>query len=165
MSVGETPITVVGNLTDDPELRFTNTGVAMARFTIASTPRAYDKTTGQWRDGTPLFLRATAWREIAEHATETLTKGMRVVVTGRLVQHNWQTPEGENRSMLGLDVDDIGPSLRFATAKVTKATRAGAPAPQSDPWSAATPGGPAAPAGAPAAWGGAPAADAEEPPF
>ncbi|MFD9692331.1 single-stranded DNA-binding protein [Kitasatospora sp. NPDC059088] len=148
MSVGETPITVVGNLTDDPELRFTNTGVAMARFTIASTPRTYDKTSGQWRDGTALFLRATAWREVAEHATESLTKGMRVVATGRLVQHNWQTPEGENRSMLGLDLEDIGPSLKFATAKVTKAQRNGSGAPterQNDQWSTAAPG--ATPAG------------------
>ncbi|WP_233289052.1 single-stranded DNA-binding protein, partial [Kitasatospora sp. MBT63] len=152
-------ITVVGNLTDDPELRFTPTGVAMARFTIASTPRTYDKTTGQWRDGTALFLRATAWREIAEHATETLTKGMRVVATGRLVQHNWQTPEGENRSMLGLDLDDIGPSLRFATAKVTKTQRTGNPSttPAADPWSTAGPT-PPAPAGT------APQ-NAEEPPF
>ncbi|MEU1419212.1 single-stranded DNA-binding protein [Kitasatospora sp. NPDC005751] len=168
MSVGETPITVVGNLTDDPELRFTNTGVAMARFTIASTPRSYDKTSGQWKDGTALFLRATAWREVAEHATETLTKGMRVVVTGRLVQHNWQTPEGENRSMLGLDVDDIGPSLKFATAKVTKTQRTGtAPGAQTDPWSTATPGGaPAAPASTGAgAWGGNPAGASPEPPF
>ncbi|MGW4897135.1 single-stranded DNA-binding protein [Kitasatospora sp. NPDC004240] len=164
MSVGETPITVVGNLTDDPELRFTNTGVAMARFTIASTPRTYDKNTGQWRDGTALFLRATAWREIAEHATETLTKGMRVVATGRLVQHNWQTPEGENRSMLGLDVEDIGPSLKFATAKVTKASRPGGngPAPQADPWSTATPLSAAAGGG----WGAsAPAGGPDEPPF
>ncbi|MFJ4091212.1 single-stranded DNA-binding protein [Kitasatospora sp. NPDC089913] len=167
MSVGDTPITVVGNLTDDPELRFTNTGVAMARFTIASTPRSYDKTSGQWKDGTALFLRATAWREIAEHATETLQKGMRVVATGRLVQHNWQTPEGENRSMLGLDVDDIGPSLRFATAKVTRTQRTGTPAAQADPWSTATPGAPATPTAAANAgtWGSAPAGGPEEPPF
>ncbi|PBC76159.1 single-strand DNA-binding protein [Streptomyces sp. TLI_235] len=151
MSVGETPITVVGNLTDDPELRFTPAGVAMARFTIASTPRTYDKTTGQWKDGTALFLRTTAWREIAEHAADTLTKGMRVVATGRLVQHNWQTPEGENRSMLGLDLDDIGPSLRFATAKVTKTQRTNAPnaAAAADPWNTAGPAPTAtAPAGA-----------------
>ncbi|MFB7620809.1 single-stranded DNA-binding protein [Kitasatospora sp. NPDC056181] len=160
MSVGETPITVVGNLTDDPELRFTPAGVAMARFTIASTPRAYDKQTGQWKDGTALFLRATAWREIAEHTAESLTKGMRVVVTGRLVQHNWQTPEGENRSMLGLDVEDIGPSLRFATAKVTKAQRTGnAPARPADQWSTATP---PAPNGG---WNAAPADGPTEPPF
>ncbi|MEV7182212.1 single-stranded DNA-binding protein [Kitasatospora sp. NPDC093679] len=159
MSVGETPITVVGNLTDDPELRFTPAGVAMARFTIASTPRTWDKTTGQWKDGTALFLRTTAWREIAEHAADTLTKGMRVVATGRLVQHNWQTPEGENRSMLGLDLDDIGPSLKFAIAKVTKAQRTNAPGPApapaaDDPWTAART--------APASAGAAPTA---EPPF
>ncbi|MFB7618748.1 single-stranded DNA-binding protein [Kitasatospora sp. NPDC056181] len=165
MSVGDTPITVVGNLTDDPELRFTAQGVAMARFTLASTPRTYDKTTGQWRDGTAMFLRATAWREVAEHAADSLTKGMRVVATGRLVQHNWQTPEGETRSMLGLDIDDIGPSLKFATAKVTKAQRTGAPAPaaQADPWSTAGPTAPATPA--PGTWGGAPAGGPEEPPF
>src|SRR5689334_10969003 len=106
MSVGETPITVVGNLASDPELRFTPNGVAMARFSVASTPRSYDKTTGQWRDGTAMFLRCTAWRDLAEHVTDSLTKGARVVVTGSLRQHNWQTPEGENRSMLALDVDD-----------------------------------------------------------
>ncbi|WP_030273460.1 single-stranded DNA-binding protein [Streptomyces sp. NRRL B-24484] len=156
MSVGETSITVVGNLTDDPELRFTPAGVAMARFTIASTPRTYDKTTGQWRDGTALFLRATAWREIAEHAADSLTKGMRVVAVGRLVQHNWQTPEGENRSMLGLDLDDIGPSIKFAIAKVTKTQRTNAgPGPASDPWASAGP--------APAGVGGPRSGD--EPPF
>ncbi|RKE19626.1 single-stranded DNA-binding protein [Streptomyces sp. TLI_171] len=163
MSVGETPITVVGNLTDDPELRFTPAGVALAKFTIASTPRTYDKTTGQWKDGTALFLRATAWREIAEHAADSLTKGMRVVATGRLVQHNWQTDQGENRSMLGLDLDDIGPSLRFATAKVTRAQRTNTPA-QADPWATAAPAsaGTAAPSGG---FGGSPAGFSEEPPF
>ena len=160
MSVGETPITVVGNLTDDPELRFTPQGVAMARFTIASTPRAYDNATGQWKDGTALFLRATAWREIATNIAESLTKGMRVVVTGRLVQHNWKTEQGENRSMLGLDVDEVGPSLRFATAKVTKAQRNGNPGTRpADEWSTAAP---AAPGGE---WAGAPAGGSTEPPF
>ncbi|KQV05613.1 MULTISPECIES: single-stranded DNA-binding protein [unclassified Kitasatospora] len=164
MSVGDTPITVVGNLTDDPELRFTPAGVAMARFTVASTPRSYDKTTNQWKDGTALFLRVTAWREIATNAAETLTKGMRVVATGRLVQHNWQTPEGENRSMLGLDLDDIGPSLRFATATVTKAQRiqaSSAGGPAADQWSASAP----APAGAGANAGGQWSGSGEEPPF
>lgn len=159
MSVGDTPITVVGNLTDDPELRFTPAGVAMARFTVASTPRSYDKTTNTWKDGTALFLRVTAWREIATNVAESLTKGMRVVATGRLVQHNWQTPEGENRSMLGLDLDDIGPSLRFATATVTKAQRtqaSSAPAAGGDQWSGAAP----TPAGASAGWSGG-----AEPPF
>ncbi|MFF7634264.1 single-stranded DNA-binding protein [Kitasatospora sp. NPDC008050] len=159
MSAGDTPITIVGNLTDDPELKFTQGGAAMARFTIASTPRVYDKTTNQWQDGNALFLRATAWRDLAEHAVESLTKGMRVVATGRLVQHNWKTETGENRSMLGLDVDEIGPSLRFATAKVTRAQRANGGATAAtgraaDPWSTATPG----PAPAVGSY-------AEEPPF
>ncbi|MFB7663947.1 single-stranded DNA-binding protein [Kitasatospora sp. NPDC056138] len=167
MSVGETPITVVGNLTDDPELRFTPQGVAMARFTIASTPRTYDKASGQWRDGTALFLRATAWREMATNVAESLTKGMRVVVQGRLVQHNWKTEQGENRSMVGLDVDEVGPSLRFATAKVTKVTKAqrngAAPAArQADPWSTDAPAPVPASTGG---WGGAPASGTEEPPF
>ncbi|MDH6126898.1 single-stranded DNA-binding protein [Kitasatospora sp. GP82] len=155
MSVGETPITLVGNLTDDPELRFTPQGVAMARFTIASTPRTYDKNNGQWRDGTALFLRCTAWREMATSIAESLTKGMRVVAVGRLVQHNWQTDQGETRSMLGLDVEDIGPSLRFATAKVTKTQRTNGTtsAPAADPWADAAP----APAGV--------AAVGNEPPF
>ncbi|MDH6132863.1 single-strand DNA-binding protein [Kitasatospora sp. MAA4] len=164
MSAGDTPITIVGNLTDDPELRFTQGGAAMARFTIASTPRTFDKTTNQWQDGTALFLRATAWRDLAEHVTESLTKGMRVIATGRLVQHNWKTDQGENRSMLGLDVEEVGPSLRFATAKVTRAQRTGAAqAPQNsgpagDQWSAPAP----SPAAAGDSWqpsGGA------EPPF
>ncbi|MGW2832093.1 single-stranded DNA-binding protein [Streptomyces sp. NPDC001286] len=147
MSVGETPITVVGNLTDDPELRYTPSGVAMAKFTVASTPRAYDKQSGQWQDGTAMFLRCTAWRELAEHIADTLAKGTRVVVTGRLRQHNWQTDQGENRSMLALEADDIGPSLRFATAKVTKAHRNGAApsGPANDAWNTAAPAG-AAPA-------------------
>ncbi|MEY9944716.1 single-stranded DNA-binding protein [Kitasatospora sp. GAS1066B] len=164
MSAGDTPITIVGNLTDDPELKFTQGGAAMARFTIASTPRTFDKASGQWQDGTALFLRCTAWRETAEHVADTLAKGMRVVATGRLVQHNWKTEAGENRSMLGLDVEEIGPSLRFATAKVTRAQRAaGGPAqsgPAADPWSTATPGptAVAAPAGGGSGF-------REEPPF
>ncbi|WP_051836566.1 single-stranded DNA-binding protein [Streptomyces sp. NRRL WC-3742] len=142
---------------------FTPQGVAMARFTVASTPRTYDKATGQWRDGTALFLRATAWREIATNVAESLTKGTRVVVTGRLVQHNWQTPEGENRSIVGLDVDEVGPSLRFATAKVTKTQRnGGGPATrQTDPWSTDAP----APVAPGTEWGGAPADGSTEPPF
>lgn len=169
MSAGETPITIVGNLTDDPELRFTPAGVPMAKFTIASTPRVFDKTTNQWRDGTALFLRVTAWRESAEHAAETLTKGTRVIATGRLVQHNWQTEQGENRSMLGLDLDEIGPSLRFATAKVTKTQRnASAPAATNssgaaagDTWST---GSSPVPAGGWAAAAPGPT-HSEEPPF
>ncbi|MFF4549249.1 single-stranded DNA-binding protein [Streptomyces sp. NPDC001406] len=142
MAVGETPITVVGNLTDDPELRFTPSGAALAKFSVASTPRTYDKTSGQWQDGTAMFLRCTAWRDLAQHVAESLTKGMRVVVTGRLRQHNWQNDQGENRSMLGLEVDDIGPSLQFATAKVERVQRKGAtPAPAADPWNTAAPAG------------------------
>ncbi|MEU7302641.1 single-stranded DNA-binding protein [Streptomyces sp. NPDC007206] len=161
MSVGETPITIVGNLAADPELRFTTGGDAIARFSVASTPRAYDKATGQWRDGTAMFLRCTAWRDLANHVAESLTKGMRVVVTGRLRQHNWQTDQGENRSMLALEVDDIGPSLRFATAKVAKVQRNGAPSgPANDAWN--TP----APAGAPASTGGwGSPSTGDEPPF
>ncbi|WP_042365976.1 single-stranded DNA-binding protein [Streptacidiphilus neutrinimicus] len=139
MSVGETPITIVGNLTDDPELKFTPAGAALAKFTVASTPRTFDKATNQWRDGTGMFLRCTAWRELADHAAETLTRGMRVIVTGRLRQHNWQNEQGENRSMLAVEVDEIGPSLRFATAKVTKIQRPGSGqgAAGGDPWAGA----------------------------
>ena len=163
MSVGETPITVVGNLTADPEVKFTTNGAQMATFTVASTPRAYDKNTGQWRDGTAMFLRCTAWREMAEHVTDSLAKGVRVVVTGRLRQHDWTTPEGEKRSMLGLEVDDIGPSLRFATATVQRVTRTTPPptaaggAPSGDPWNTAAP--------ARTASGGAAGGFGDEPPF
>lgn len=168
MSVGETPITVVGNLTEDPELRFTPAGVEMTRFTIASTPRSFDKTTNTWQDGTALFLRATAWRGLADHCAESLRKGTRVVATGYLRQSNWTTEDGEKRSMLAMDVEDIGPSLRFATATITKTART---APVADPWTTATatPAGTAAPAPDPAsasarasaAWSGG----GEEPPF
>ena len=155
MSVGETPITIVGNLTADPELRFTPSGAALARFTIASTPRTYDKTTNQWTDGTGMFLNCSAWRDLADHVAESLTKGTRVIVTGRLRQHNWKNDQGENRSMLQVEVDEIGPSLRFATAKVTQAQRPttnggdgfGAPASApDDPWASSTPA-PATPGG------------------
>ncbi|MFC4611494.1 single-stranded DNA-binding protein [Streptomyces maoxianensis] len=159
MSVGETTITVVGNLAADPELRFTPAGAALAKFSVASTPRSYDKNSGQWKDGTAMFLRCAAWRDLAQHIAETLTKGMRVVVTGRLRQHDWQTPEGEKRSMLALEVDDIGPSLRFATAKVERvASASGTPAaaPSADPWNTTTP------APAPTAGSGA---TGNEPPF
>ncbi|MGW1917474.1 single-stranded DNA-binding protein [Streptomyces sp. NPDC002076] len=161
MSVGETPLTIVGNLTDDPELRFTPSGVAMAKFFVASTPRSYDKTSGQWQDGTAMFLRCTAWRDLAQHIADSLTKGARVVVTGRLRQHNWQTDQGENRSMLALEVDDIGPSLRFATAKVNGIQRNGsAPSPAADAWN--TPA-PARTTSATSGWGTPPTGD--EPPF
>ena len=142
---GETSITVTGNLTGDPELRFTPQGVAMVKFTVASTPRTFDRTKNEWADGDPLFLNCTAWRDLAEHIAESLAKGTRVVVTGRLRLSRWETPEGEKRSAYGLDVDEVGPSLRFATAKVQKMSRARAgdgftPADvPDDTWSAAAP--------------------------
>lgn len=120
---GETPVTVIGNLTADPQLRYTDGGAALATFTVASTPRTFDRQTNEWRDAPALFLRCTMWRQPAEHVAESLQKGDRVIVSGRLKQNNYQTKEGENRSSIELDVDEIGPSLRYATAKVNKATR------------------------------------------
>ena len=136
---GETTITVVGNLTDDPELRFTPSGAAVANFRVASTPRYLDKTSGQWRDGDPLFLACNIWRDYAEHVAESLKRGTRVIVTGRLRQRSYETKEGEKRTVYELEVDEIGPSLRYANAKVMKLTRATEPG--------ATPNRPAAPAG------------------
>lgn len=117
---GETIITVVGNLTSDPELRFTPSGAAVANFTIASTPRTFDKQSNEYKDGETLFLRASIWREAAENVAESLTKGTRVVAQGRLKARSYETKEGEKRTSYELDVDEIGPSLRYATAKVTK---------------------------------------------
>ena len=118
---GETIITVVGNLTADPELRYTQTGLAVANFTIASTPRSFDRAANDWKDGDALFLRASCWREFAEHVAGSLTKGSRVVATGRLKQRSYETKEGEKRTAIELEVDEIGPSLRYATAQVTRA--------------------------------------------
>jgi single-strand DNA-binding protein len=118
---GETIITVVGNLTGDPELRYTQNGLAVANFTIASTPRSFDRATNDWKDGDALFLRASVWREFAEHVAGSLTKGSRVVATGRLKQRSYETKEGEKRTSIELEVDEIGPSLRYATAQVTRA--------------------------------------------
>lgn len=120
---GETIITVVGNLTADPELRYTQNGLAVANFTIASTPRTFDRQANDWKDGEALFLRASCWREFAEHVAGSLTKGARVVVTGRLKQRSYETKEGEKRTAIELEVDEIGPSLRYATAQVTRAAR------------------------------------------
>ena len=120
---GETTITMIGNLTDDPELRFLPKGTAMVKFTLASTPRMLDRGSGQWKDGDPLFLSCTAWRDLAEHIAESLSKGTRVILSGRLRLSRWETPEGDKRSTYGLDVDEVGPSLRFAQAKVTKTSR------------------------------------------
>lgn len=137
---GETLITVVGNLVADPELRYTPSGSAVAKFRIASTPRAFDKATGEWKDGDALFLRCVAWRQMAENIAETLTKGMRVVVQGGLVQNNYETSEGEKRSSIELKVEEVGPSLRYATAKMTKTSRSSSGKPVGeDPWATAAP--------------------------
>jgi single-strand DNA-binding protein len=122
---GETVITVVGNLTDDPELRFTPSGAAVAKFRIASTPRTMDRESGQWKDGEPLFLACNIWRDAAEHVAESLQRGSRVIVQGRLRQRSYETREGEKRTVYELEVDEIGPSLRYATAKVQRMNRSG----------------------------------------
>ncbi len=119
---GETIITVVGNLTADPELRYTQGGLAVANFTIASTPRTFDRQANDWKDGDALFLRASCWREFAEHVAGSLTKGSRVVATGRLKQRNYDDRDGNKRTAIELEVDEIGPSLRYATAQVTRAS-------------------------------------------
>ncbi|WP_040713641.1 MULTISPECIES: single-stranded DNA-binding protein [Nocardia] len=117
---GDTVITVIGNLTADPELKFTPAGVAVANFTVASTPRYFDRTTNEWKDAEALFLRCNIWREAAENVAESLTRGARVIVSGRLKQRSYQTREGEKRTVVELEVDEVGPSLRYATAKVNK---------------------------------------------
>jgi single-strand DNA-binding protein len=123
---GETIITVVGNLTADPELRYTQSGLAVANFTIASTPRAFDRASNDWKDGEALFMRASVWREFAEHVASSLTKGSRVVAHGRLKQRSYETKEGEKRTAIELEVDEIGPSLRYATAQITRSAGGGA---------------------------------------
>jgi single-strand DNA-binding protein len=122
---GETVITVVGNVTDDPELRFTPAGAAVANFTVASTPRTFDRNSNEWKDGDTLFLRCSVWRQAAENVAESLHRGNRVIVQGRLRQRSFETREGEKRTVVELEVDEVGPSLRFATAKVSKTTRGG----------------------------------------
>jgi single-strand DNA-binding protein len=146
---GETILTVCGNLTADPELRFTPSGAAVANFTVASTPRSFDKQSGEWKDQPALFMRCNVWRQAAENVAETLTRGMRVVVSGRLVQRSFQTKEGEKRTVVELEVDEVGPSLKYATAKVNKVSRSdggssshgssgtGGGAPVDDPWGSA----------------------------
>jgi len=189
---GETVITVVGNLVDDPELRFTPSGAAVANFRIASTPRTFNRQTNEWEDGEALFLSCSIWRQAAENVAESLQRGMRVVVQGRLKQRSYETREGEKRTVYELDVDEVGPSLRYATAKVTRTSRqsggqggygGGAPAqqaPANDPWASPAPqsaprggqgGGYGGPSGGQG--GGAPANDpwatpgvgSDEPPF
>jgi single-strand DNA-binding protein len=122
---GETPITVVGNLTADPELRFTPSGAAVANFTVASTPRTFDRQTNDWKDQETLFLNCSVWRQAAENAAESLTRGMRVIVSGRLKARSYETREGEKRTVFEIDVEEVGPSLKMATAKVQKTSRSG----------------------------------------
>ena len=167
---GETIITVVGNLTADPELRYTQNGLAVANFTIASTPRTFDRQANEWKDGEALFLRASCWREFAEHVAGSLTKRARVVATGRLKQRSYETKEGEKRTSIELEIDEIGPSLRYATAQVTRAAGGGQSRGQvaDEPWS--TPGTPAAPAARQGGNGGgdswaAPGAYGDDTPF
>jgi single-strand DNA-binding protein len=161
---GETVITVVGNLTADPELRFTPQGSAVANFTVASTPRTFDRQSQEWRDGDALFLRCSVWRDAAENVAESLTRGTRVIVQGRLKQRSYETKEGEKRTVVELDVDEVGPSLRFAQASVQRASRGGSSGGQSsrgrtdDPW--ATPAGAGVGSGGYGGYSGS-----EEPPF
>jgi single-strand DNA-binding protein len=155
---GETIITVVGNLTDDPELRFTPSGAAVANFTVASTPRSFDKNSNEWVDGEAMFLRCSIWRQAAENVAESLQRGMRVVVQGRLKARSYETREGEKRTVFEIEVDEIGPSLKFATAKVNRTSRQGGgggysgggggqsgqggqSAPADDPWATPAPAG------------------------
>lgn len=165
---GETVITVVGNLTADPELRFTASGAAVANFTVASTPRTFDRQSGEWKDGEALFLRCNIWRQAAENTAESLTRGMRVIVSGRLRQRSFETREGEKRTVMEMEVDEVGPSLRYATAKVNKAVRQGGASgsfgsASDDPWSSAPQAG--APAGASVGSGNGAGGYDDEPPF
>ncbi|WP_432982535.1 single-stranded DNA-binding protein [Dactylosporangium sp. CA-233914] len=179
MAAGDTTITVIGNLTDDPELRFTPSGAAVAKFRVASTPRFMDRQTNEWKDGEPLFLACTVWRQAAENVAESLTRGSRVIVSGRLRQRSYQTREGENRTVIELEVDEIGPSLRYATAKVQKMSRSsggggggfgsgggggnsgGGGGGYDDPWANATPAG----AGGGGGGGRSSSSFDDEPPF
>ena len=171
---GDTTITVVGNLTADPELRFTPSGAAVANFTVASTPRIFDRQSSEWKDGEALFLRCNIWREAAENVAESLTRGSRVIVTGRLKQRSFETREGEKRTVFEVEVDEIGPSLRYATAKVNKASRGGGGGGFGGAGGNASAGGggsrPAAAATNDDPWGSAPASGSfggsdDEPPF
>jgi single-strand DNA-binding protein len=181
---GDTVITVVGNLVDDPELRFTPSGAAVANFRIASTPRTFDRQTNEWKDGDALFLSCSVWRQAAENVAESLQRGMRVIVQGRLKQRSYETREGEKRTVVELEVDEVGPALAFATAKVTRASRGGGgggysggggqggqggqsrpqSAPANDPWATPAPQGGGQGGGGNDPWG-APGAGSDEPPF
>jgi single-strand DNA-binding protein len=174
---GETVITVVGNLTEDPELRFTPSGAAVANFTVASTPRIFDRQTNEWKDGDALFLRCSIWRQAAENVAESLGRGTRVIVQGRLKQRSYETAQGEKRTVVECEVEEIGPSLKYATTKVSKTSRSGSggssgggygsgggqsrPSGGDDPWASSAPA--AAPAGGGGGGGGG--GYSEEPPF
>jgi single-strand DNA-binding protein len=175
MAQGDILITVVGNLTNDPELRFTPSGAAVASFTVASSTRVLDKQTNEWKDGDTTFLRCNVWRQYAENVAESLQRGMRVIVNGRLKQRSYETKEGEKRTVYEIEVDDVGPALRYATAKVTKVSRGGPGsgggfggggpaegAAADDPWST-----PAAGSSAGGSWGGGGSSSSsfDEPPF
>ncbi|MDR2975179.1 MAG: single-stranded DNA-binding protein [Propionibacteriaceae bacterium] len=160
---GETIITVVGNLTGDPELRFTPSGAAVANFTVASTPRTFDRMTNEWKDGEAMFLNCAVWRQVAENVAESLTKGMRVIVQGRLRARSYETQSGERRTVFELEVDEVGPALRYATAKVTRTPSQGGNYQSgggSAGWSAPAAQAPQAPAADP--WA---SAQSDEPPF
>ncbi|MGZ4598940.1 MAG: single-stranded DNA-binding protein [Oryzihumus sp.] len=178
---GDTVITIIGNITNDPELRFTPSGAAVANFTVASTPRAFDRQSNEWKDGETLFMRCSVWRDAAENVAESLQRGTRVIVSGRLKSRSYETKEGEKRTVVEMEVDEVGPSLRYATAKVNRTQRGGGggfggnqgggnsgfgggqSAPSDDPWATGPSAG--APQGAPqgGGWGAGPSYD--EPPF
>ena len=179
---GDTVITIIGNLTNDPELRFTPSGAAVANFTVASTPRAFDRQSNEWKDGETLFMRCSVWRDAAENVAESLQRGTRVIVSGRLKSRSYETKEGEKRTVVEMEVDEVGPSLRYATAKVNRTQRGGGGGgfggnqgggnagfgggqsqPSDDPWATGPSAG--APQGAPqgGGWGSGPSYD--EPPF
>ncbi len=176
---GETVITVVGNLTDDPDLRFTPSGAAVANFTVASTARLFDKQTNEWKDGDPLFLRCSIWRQAAENVAESLQRGMRVIVQGRLKQRSYETREGEKRTVIELDVEEVGAALKYATAKITKTSRSGggdganyssggsggsSGSGGNDPWASPAPSGGNQSGAAADPWA-APAGGSDDPPF
>jgi single-strand DNA-binding protein len=172
MAAGDTVITLVGNLVDDPELRFTPSGAAVAKFRIASTPRFMDRQTNEWKDGESLFLTVNVWRQAAENVAESLQRGMRVIVQGRLKQRSYETKEGEKRTVYEVEADEVGPSLRNASAKVTKTQRGGGgggfgagggSAVENDPWAAAAPASTGGGGGGGGGWNAPGTAD--EPPF
>ena len=170
---GDTVITIIGNLTADPELRFTPSGAAVANFTVASTPRMFDRQSNEWKDGETLFMRCSVWRDAAENVAESLQRGTRVIVSGRLKSRSYETKEGEKRTVIEMDVEEIGPSLRSATAKVNKTQRGGGDggfgggAVDNDPWASAAPAAPASASSGGGGGGGgwnAPGTS-DEPPF